>query len=173
MTNTTYTANQASLTQPALTIDGMTPEQFVGKCLFDFQEATGCDTAEQFLAKQPAQEPRSVRITWTKLGTEFTDFFDFDNPACPIGRDGNWKRDHWNARHLRQDNTGAKMLKLESVIALYTHPAPTQPALSDDEIWQFWCNRPEVPEGEDDSMEAEFVAACKRAVEAHCRGGVK
>ena len=49
--------------------------------------------------------------------------------------------------------------------------APTQPALSDDEIWQFWCNRPEVPEGEDDSMEAEFVAACKRAIEAHCRGG--
>ncbi len=54
---------------------------------------------------------------------------------------------------------------------LYTHPAPTQPALSDDEIWQFWCNRPEVPEGEDDSLEAEFVAACKRAIEAHCRGG--
>ena len=48
---------------------------------------------------------------------------------------------------------------------------PTQPALSDDEIWQFWCNRPEVPEGEDDSMEAEFVAACKRAIESHCRGG--
>ena len=51
--------------------------------------------------------------------------------------------------------------------------SPTQPALSDDEIWQFWCNRPEVPEGEDDSMEAEFVAACKRAIEAHCRGGAK
>ena len=24
---------------------------------------------------------------------------------------------------------------------LYTAP-PTQPALSDEEIWQFWCNRP-------------------------------
>ena len=60
---------------------------------------------------------------------------------------------------------------LAAWLPLFAHPAPTQPALSDDEIWQFWCNRPEVPEGEDDSMEAEFVAACKRAIEAHCRGG--
>lgn len=37
--------------------------------------------------------------------------------------------------------------------------------LTDDEIWEFWWNKPEVPEGEDDSMEAQFVAACRRAIE--------
>ena len=38
--------------------------------------------------------------------------------------------------------------------------------LTDEEIWKFWWNKPEVPEGEDDSMEAQFVAACRRAIEA-------
>jgi hypothetical protein len=38
--------------------------------------------------------------------------------------------------------------------------------LTDDEIWRFWWSRPEVPDGEDDSMEAEFVAAVKRAIAA-------
>jgi len=96
------------------------------------------------------------------------------------------KPDLWKTQFLTDVMTSAGLLmygrtdkKLAQRIAdgsarwrteLYAS-APTQPALSDDEIWQFWCNRPEVPEGEDDSMEAEFVAACKRAIEAHCRGG--
>ena len=37
-------------------------------------------------------------------------------------------------------------------------------ALTDDEIWKFWWNKPEVPEGEDDSMEAQFVSACREAI---------
>jgi hypothetical protein len=37
--------------------------------------------------------------------------------------------------------------------------------LTDEEVWAFWWNRPEVPDGEDDSMEAQFVAAV-RAIEA-------
>lgn len=46
-------------------------------------------------------------------------------------------------------------------------PAPVQPvALTDDEIWKFWWNKPEVPEGEDDSMEAQFVSACREAIKA-------
>ena len=39
--------------------------------------------------------------------------------------------------------------------------------LTDEEIWKFWCSRPEVPEGEDDSMEAVFVAAVRRVLAAH------
>jgi hypothetical protein len=50
--------------------------------------------------------------------------------------------------------------------AALAQPAPVQPVpLTDDEIWKFWWNKPEVPEGEDDSMEAQFIAAV-RAIEA-------
>ena len=49
---------------------------------------------------------------------------------------------------------------------LYTTPPQRQP-LTDDEIWKFWWSRPEVPEGEDDSMEAEFVAAVRAVLAAH------
>lgn len=38
--------------------------------------------------------------------------------------------------------------------------------LTDDEIWRFWWARPTVPDGEDDSMEAEFVAACRQVIAA-------
>ena len=51
---------------------------------------------------------------------------------------------------------------------LYTTP-PKRPwvGLTDEQIWKFWSSRPEVPEGEDDSMEAEFVAAVRRVLAAH------
>jgi hypothetical protein len=39
--------------------------------------------------------------------------------------------------------------------------------LTDEEIWRFWWARPEVPDGEEDSMEAEFVAAVRRVLAAH------
>ena len=39
--------------------------------------------------------------------------------------------------------------------------------LSDEEIWKFWWARPEISEGENDSMEAEFVAAVRAVLAAH------
>lgn len=36
--------------------------------------------------------------------------------------------------------------------------------LSDAEIWKFWHSRPEVQEGEEDSMEAQFVAAVRGVI---------
>jgi hypothetical protein len=48
-----------------------------------------------------------------------------------------------------------------------TPPQPTQVKLTDDEIWKFWWARPEIPEGENDSMEAEFVAAVRAVLAAH------
>ena len=49
---------------------------------------------------------------------------------------------------------------------LYTTPPQRKP-LTDEEIWKFWWARPEVQDGEDDSMEAEFVAAVRRVLAAH------
>lgn len=42
--------------QPSPVLDGKTPTEFLGGCLYDFQQATGCDTAEQFLAAKAQQE---------------------------------------------------------------------------------------------------------------------
>ena len=53
--------------------------------------------------------------------------------------------------------------------ACLTAPQPRQwVGLTDEEIWKYWWDRPEVPDGEDDSMEAEFVSAV-RAIEAKLR----
>jgi hypothetical protein len=38
--------------------------------------------------------------------------------------------------------------------------------MTDNEIWMFWCNRPAVEEGEDDSMEAELVSTVRRILAA-------
>jgi hypothetical protein len=53
-----------------------------------------------------------------------------------------------------------------TVKPLYTTPPQRKP-LTDEEIWKFWWARPEVPESEDDSMEAEFVAAVRAVLAAH------
>ena len=58
--------------------------------------------------------------------------------------------------------------RLKKIAPLYTiPPQPTQVKLTDDEIWKFWWARPEIPEGENDSMEAEFVAAVRAVLAAH------
>ena len=44
---------------------------------------------------------------------------------------------------------------------------PQRKPLTDEEIWKFWWARPEVQDGEDDSMEAEFVAAVRAVLAAH------
>ena len=53
-----------------------------------------------------------------------------------------------------------------TVKPLYATPPQRKP-LTDEEIWKFWWSRPEVPESEDDSMEAEFVAAVRAVLAAH------
>ena len=50
-------------------------------------------------------------------------------------------------------------------VPLYTSPPQRKP-LTDEEIWKFWWARPEVSEGEDDSMEAQFVAAVRAVLAA-------
>ena len=50
---------------------------------------------------------------------------------------------------------------------IHTCTPPQRKPLTDDEIWEFWCSRPKVLEGEDDSMEAEFVTAVRAVLAAH------
>ena len=54
--NKTVTSIREALAQPELTIDGLTPTEFALRELYEFQEATGCDTAAEFKA-QTEQEP--------------------------------------------------------------------------------------------------------------------
>lgn len=49
-------AIREALAQPELTLDGLTPTEFALRELYEFQEATGCDTAAEFKA-QTEQEP--------------------------------------------------------------------------------------------------------------------
>ena len=54
--NKTVTSIREALAQPELTLDGLTPTEFALRELYEFQEATGCDTAAEFKA-QTEQEP--------------------------------------------------------------------------------------------------------------------
>jgi hypothetical protein len=56
------TALRDRLAQPELTIDGKTVAEFGLTELFEFQEATGCDTAKQFREKQATQQEPVKKI---------------------------------------------------------------------------------------------------------------
>lgn len=43
----------AAKAQPELRIDGLTPQEFALRELYEFQEATGCDTAAEYLKTYP------------------------------------------------------------------------------------------------------------------------
>lgn len=45
-----HAALAESVEKSVLLFDGMTPQEFVGNELYKFQEATGCDTAEEYIA---------------------------------------------------------------------------------------------------------------------------
>jgi hypothetical protein len=81
---------------------------------------------------------------------------------------------YFEARHIDSawgpaislKHPGAEGVYLRKVTPLYAAPPQRKP-LTEEEIWKFWWSRPEVPDGEDDSMEAEFVAAVRRVLAAH------
>jgi hypothetical protein len=84
---------------------------------------------------------------------------------------GTFKRQHWIS-----GSPGVVILHKEKEQDMhdgenvYTRPytrQPKQEPLTDGEIWEFWWNKPEVPEGEDDSMEAQFVTAVRAVLAAH------
>ena len=96
--------------------------------------------------KESLSEPEQEPVAWTRklFSPELGEFFDY------------------------KDGAFARETDSEGWTPLYTTPPqPTQVKLTDDEIWKFWCLRPEIPEGENDSMEAEFVAAVRAVLAAH------
>lgn len=46
--------------EPGITFDGMTALEFIGKELFEFQEATGCCTADEYLSHKHPLPPADV-----------------------------------------------------------------------------------------------------------------
>ena len=90
---------------------------------------------------QPEQEP----VAWGVFDDNLHDMFFAKEEAQEMVR-------------LKGDGSTVK--------PLYTTP-PQRKSLTDEEIWKFWWSRPEDPESEDDSMEAEFVAAVRAVLAAH------
>lgn len=66
---------------------------------------------------------------------------------------------------IHQDFSRVQRIGWKPLVFGDTTPQQRKP-LTDEEIWKFWWNKPEVQEGEDDSLKAQFVAACRRAIEA-------
>lgn len=54
------TAIREALAQPELTFDGLTPTEFALRELYEFQEATGCDTAAEFKAQPEQEQDRQI-----------------------------------------------------------------------------------------------------------------
>jgi len=75
-----------------------------------------------------------------------------------------WLRAHCAWMHT--DEESFEKISDDDRWMLYTSPPQRKP-LTDEQIWKFWWGRPEVPEGEDDSMEAQFVAAVRAIESAH------
>ena len=62
--NALITALEAA--QPTFAIDGMTPSQFAMRELYEFQEATGCDTGAQAKGKLEAAQKDAERYRWLR-----------------------------------------------------------------------------------------------------------
>ena len=129
------------------------PEQVCrddGRCQYAIDsgaEGMGhCPKGKCVMPAQPEQEPVTWRNAAIRVGEDL----------CSVGPFGYY------------DMTAQQWLDWAlSVVTVHTQPQPTQVKLTDDEIWKFWCLRPEIPEGENDSMEAEFVAVVRAVLAAH------
>ena len=97
--------------------------------------------AREYLQKPTQQEP----VAWGVFDHNLHDMFFAKEEAHEMVR-------------LKGDGSTVK--------PLYATPQQRKP-LTDEEIWKFWWSRPEVSEGEDDSMEAQFVAAVRAVLAAH------
>ena len=99
----------------------------------------------ELLPKEPEQEPVAWMFQHEETG----------RTVCIDAQQLGWGFEKGNPR-------------LKKIAPLYTTPPHcTWVRLTDDEIWKFWWARPEIPEGENDSMEAEFVAAVRAVLAAH------
>jgi hypothetical protein len=68
------------------------------------------------------------------------------------------------AQHGQPTNYAASDLMRSDVEAVLLNQVVARSPITDSQIWNIWCTMPEVAEGEDDSMEARFIAACRRVI---------
>ena len=106
----------------------------------------------QALAEQPAQQEPFGHVTVRRLSQRF--------------------ENHVDQYHFYPAGQPPYLDNVDECHAVYARPQAREP-LTDEEIWKFWWSRPEVPEGEDDSMEAEFVAAVRAVLAAYGIGEKK
>ncbi len=124
-----------------------------------------------------ADRVRPEREQFDAIPDAFNEWWDadYDDTGNPYRKDSPayWAWSGWKAASKQpEQEPSCKDCQTESpcrakgqdldVCSFYVPPpaAQRQP-LTDDEIWKFWWSRPAVPDGEDDSMEALFVAAVR------------
>lgn len=116
------------LAQPELTIDGKTVAEFGLTELFEFQEATGCDTVEQFREKQATQQEP---VAWRT--------FDGDNGYNYIDYENNKDYCYWlEELHSKHKGWGEPLYT--------TPPAAQRPwvGLTDEDIFSVLTNLQEM-----------------------------
>ena len=124
----------------------MTKDEALKMALETLEQLDGIDTETECVTidvgdvidaiKEALAQPKQEPLAWISTGTARMIHWTSDKPAYG---------DDW--------------------VPLYTSPPQRKP-LTDEDIWKFWWARPEVSEGEDDSMEAQFVAAVRAVLAA-------
>ena len=90
--------------QPTFAIDGMTPSQFAMRELYEFQEATGCDTGAQAKGKLEAAQKDAERYRWLKDNRSYHYSMQPDSPA-EHGIEYQWQQGTYEERHQGLDGS--------------------------------------------------------------------
>ena len=129
--NKTVTAIREALAQPELTLDGLTPTEFALRELYEFQEATGCDTAAEFKA-QTEQEP----VAW--LHTKIEGVAVPHRPADLDKHPDRWEALYKTPPPCPTCEALARTVMLDQTSHDTTPPQRTWVGLTDDEIMDMY-----------------------------------
>jgi len=145
-----------------LALEALEPDVYRAEWAVE-QDREKAITAIKAALAQPEQEP----VAWvTKrnvivdgLWEEEITFSEFDDGGDPV---------YYTPPQPEERNFCPRCGKRTAdLTVIHTCTPPQRKPLTDDEIWEFWCSRPEISEGEDDSMEAEFVTSVRAVLAAH------
>ena len=150
--NKTVTAIREALAQPELTLDGLTPTEFALRELYEFQEATGCDTAAEFKA-QTEQEP----VAWLHTKIEGVAV-----PHRPADLDKH--PDRWEALYKTPPPCPTCEALARTVMLDQTYHDAQRKPLTDEEIMEMY-NEPR--------SDAEMIAFARAIEAAHGIGEQK
>lgn len=150
--NKTVTAIREALAQPELTLDGLTPTEFALRELYEFQEATGCDTAAEFKA-QTEQEP----VAWLHTKIEGVAV-----PHRPADLDKH--PDRWEALYKTPPPCPTCEALARTVMLDQTYHDAQRKPLTDEQIMEMY-NEPR--------SDAEMIAFARAIEAAHGIGEQK